>query len=1061
MRFKKIYMFLVCVITAYGVCGKELLDVKFSPHPSLKSKHGIKKVVKINDLPGFSYALHLQTVKRNNKLSYVSWSRKFNPGNADRFIVDYWVKPVDRNSRYGLFVSNSGRQVAALLFRNNRIVCNNGGPWLDGAEYEVGKWQHIRYIINCIAQKYDVFLNDMQNPVVNGYKFRNASAGTPNSVWIESAEAGESTTLLGGVKINGESRVFPAKELAQAPFFVSGVNKVEKTLVIDGKGNDPDWKNANLLCPTRTDGQPICEKSTVKVLWDDHNLYMLFEGQAVKPGLREKGPVGNDVRVWKEDCFEFFIDPGKSLKTYYHFAGNASGGRYEAKCIFPRKDNKFNCSWQIKTVIGKKKWSAEVAIPFEAFQKNPKAGDLWGFNTGRENSYMKEVTSWSPLDNFHLPQKFGTLMFVDKNYLANQPSNIGKMLASKIYPVNTILIDGEKELKKMGQNIDENLIFKPRYEKYKKQFTKIKEKITNAKTFIAYFKQVQAARNLIKNIALLRVESIRYKMLFTPGSDGSKNGYIVSPESSMNKIFPKSYVGNMKKSISLCLAGNEYGSFQLAVISAKKYKINQIDVSVSDLKSKSGKKIASSMIKSFKVDYINTVFASKSQENIPDVLRKGRSFRYSKAKDVETLWFDVYVPRNTEAGIYHGTVTIKPNNKNVTTLSLTVKVYGFSLPKASSLKNVFCFMPYWAEMYYGKKITKEKRLKYFDFIMDHRLEPVNLWPRGGGMFMNEDELKYCIKRGKNIIILRIPPKAKGFKTKVAAYLKMLRKNKWMSKAIFFGHDEVLMFPKRLEQMKKMFKLAKKVAPQIPRLNTAHIDPKLYGYVDIWCPFFSNYNSEDAKKRVAKGSEVWWYPTDYPLKPNANFNLDSPGIDPRIIPWMNWKLNISGLLYWSINREWKTNGGQQADISDKIIKLRDLNWLTKGVKQKIKTGLRWPKIPWIPTFVSIIANKMSKTNGGGNLMYPGPDWQPLPSIRLKNLRDGMQDYEYFVILKKNLADMKKQSKDIQLIREIEAALSLDGNVVQSETSYTKDGKQLLMAKKNIADLILKTQKELNN
>ncbi len=40
------------------------------------------------------------------------------------------------------------------------------------------------------------------------------------------------------------------------------------------------------------------------------------------------------------------------------------------------------------------------------------------------------------------------------------------------------------------------------------------------------------------------------------------------------------------------------------------------------------------------------------------------------------------------------------------------------------------------------------------------------------------------------------------------------------------------------------------------------------------------------------------------------------------------------------------------------------------------------------------------NGDGFLFYPGDDAGidgPVASIRLKNLRDGMEDYEYFAIL----------------------------------------------------------------
>ena len=93
------------------------------------------------------------------------------------------------------------------------------------------------------------------------------------------------------------------------------------------------------------------------------------------------------------------------------------------------------------------------------------------------------------------------------------------------------------------------------------------------------------------------------------------------------------------------------------------------------------------------------------------------------------------------------------------------------------------------------------------------------------------------------------------------------------------------------------------------------------------------------------------------------------------------------------------------------------------------------------------------------MYPGPDWLPIASTRLKNLRDGLQDYEYFVILKKNLELLKKQGTDNkELINKAEKALGLD-KVTGGATSYTKDAKTLNAAKAEIAELIIEIQNEL--
>ena len=37
------------------------------------------------------------------------------------------------------------------------------------------------------------------------------------------------------------------------------------------------------------------------------------------------------------------------------------------------------------------------------------------------------------------------------------------------------------------------------------------------------------------------------------------------------------------------------------------------------------------------------------------------------------------------------------------------------------------------------------------------------------------------------------------------------------------------------------------------------------------------------------------------------------------------------------------------------------------------------------------------NGEVGRIYPGPDATPLPSIRLENMRDGIEDYDYFWLL----------------------------------------------------------------
>jgi hypothetical protein len=388
-----------------------------------------------------------------------------------------------------------------------------------------------------------------------------------------------------------------------------------------------------------------------------------------------------------------------------------------------------------------------------------------------------------------------------------------------------------------------------------------------------------------------------------------------------------------------------------------------------------------------------------------------------------------------------------------------LKALPFNLPLKASLPTAFCFADSWVEGYYGKKIPQDKRYEYMQFILDHRLEPMNLWLGKRKIFMDDEELEWAEKRGKGLLFL---PVTKAINSK-EYYQKAIDKFKGRLKPVFFGHDEILMSkdPKKIARMKADFTKIKEMFPDVPRLNTSAVDERLYGYVDIWCPLFSHFDPEEAVAREKKGEKVWWYPTDYPSKPFANFNLDSPGIDPRIIVWMNWKLDIGGLLYWGLNREWVTNFQEAERLTDKEKKTRGLEWMTKDVQEKVKKGARWPEVPWIPYFRSVVRKDASPstTNGGGNMMYPGPDFQPIPSIRLKNLRDGMQDYEYFVILKNNIEKLKKIDPKDELAAEAEIALSLD-EVLKGAVEYTKKPEEINKKKIELANLIVKTQDKLN-
>jgi hypothetical protein len=165
------------------------------------------------------------------------------------------------------------------------------------------------------------------------------------------------------------------------------------------------------------------------------------------------------------------------------------------------------------------------------------------------------------------------------------------------------------------------------------------------------------------------------------------------------------------------------------------------------------------------------------------------------------------------------------------------------------------------------------------------------------------------------------------------------------------------------------------------------DPKwgsLDAAIDIWCPLFGFIDEPSIKRVLQEGDEVWSYTAliqnappyhpDYQSVKNEDppyWEIDFPLTSYRVSTWLNRRYDITGLLYWT-TIQW---------ASDK-------------------------RNPWDdPGF-------RGSFNGGGQFIYPGEEAGingPVSSIRLKVLRDAMEDYEYFVIL--------EQKGKKELVKEI--------------------------------------------
>jgi len=185
-------------------------------------------------------------------------------------------------------------------------------------------------------------------------------------------------------------------------------------------------------------------------------------------------------------------------------------------------------------------------------------------------------------------------------------------------------------------------------------------------------------------------------------------------------------------------------------------------------------------------------------------------------------------------------------------------------------------------------------------------------------------------------------------------------------------------------------------------------------IDIWCFQISNFvqGPLDALKKT--GMEIWMYVSGPSDDGTPNLAIDFDSMDYRIVPWLAWKYEIKGFLYWCVN--WWT-------IVDPFESAANTKW---------------------------------QQNGNGLLFYPG-EQGPIDSLRVEVFRDGMEDYEYFILLRSKVDEFKKKGLDqtqSSLYQQGEHLLLVNESLVQSMFKFSKDSMTLIKQKNEMADVISK-------
>ena len=407
------------------------------------------------------------------------------------------------------------------------------------------------------------------------------------------------------------------------------------------------------------------------------------------------------------------------------------------------------------------------------------------------------------------------------------------------------------------------------------------------------------------------------------------------------------------------------------------------------------------------------------------------------------LWGTIAVPFDCTPGTYAGTVSIRADGMDDIAVPVRLKVWDFALPETPRLRTAFGL--------YGSGVAKfaepgqrwqELCPAHYRFFAEHRCGPrlIHASPRmsydGGKLSVDLSEFDRAAQHYVDDLKIgtfqwpfaqlgshdffhghpfrRLDPaiqnvESPGFKPLwqqyVRAFWEHLKEKGWEGRAFCNVWDEPYTC---WRQIGLACTWAKEVVPELrPMVFISHIEPELFGKVDVWTVAAHTYARQDAAPRQKLGEEVWVYnmgghgPRDGAACLRARY-------------WWAWRDRIDGVLHWCVNH----------------FKGHDVDFMRVNPS---------PTAIWY---------------------YPPVDRHPTSSVRFELVREGLEDYDYLAMLSDAIDGARTRGVSGDVLRDARQALDAVQTIASSkvrtvdDVKCAQDVRALLRARLRIAQAVEK-------
>lgn len=421
------------------------------------------------------------------------------------------------------------------------------------------------------------------------------------------------------------------------------------------------------------------------------------------------------------------------------------------------------------------------------------------------------------------------------------------------------------------------------------------------------------------------------------------------------------------EAVRLAAARHEHESFQLVLSSVR--DLDDITLELTALAGPEGARIAANHMRWHPVCYLRTYSRTSgppADQWWPEPLSWNATF-HIPAKQSRPVWVTVYVPEDTRAGLYSGTVRLKQAGAELATIPIELTVWDFRLPRRSAFRtnqqlwlktpNDFDNRPrrlVWPEVF-----ALLARYRMCDAHLFHRLGPdmqrqaIEEWgqnaiklPFAGG---HQGGRSRKVTKLKGDVEIMTPEYEAALAELLTTWTRPYREKAWLDRAFLYLWDEPWGDFEVHDMILWLGRTSKRIVPELKTLVAAPYHEKYDGAVDI---FLADYTApERIRAAQTRGAEFWWWG-------NSNLAVDLPAIDVRLrFGFESVQKGFTGAYSWGI-AVWRDGD------------------------------------PW---------STYARDNHASKSIFPGgrpesEDPRLVPGISLELSRDGIEDYDYITRLR---------------------------------------------------------------